>query len=84
MRNIRYEGYLGKRPPRDVQLQRLREVIGRELTEIERETLTAYYFQEMKLAEIAKMRGVHISTVSRTLRRAENKLQKFLFFLAVL
>lgn len=78
MRNIRYEGYLGKRLPRDVQLQRLREVIDRELTEIERETLTAYYFQEMKLAEIAKMRGVHISTVSRTLRRAENKLQKFL------
>ena len=78
MRSIRYEGYLGKRLPRDVQLQRLREVIDRELTEIERETLTAYYFQEMKLAEIAKMRGVHISTVSRTLRRAENKLQKFL------
>lgn len=78
MRNIRYDGYLGKRLPRNVQLKRVRQVIRSELTEIERETLTAYYFQEMKVDEIAAMRGVNKSTVSRTLRRAEEKLQKYL------
>ena len=78
MGSILYDGYVGRRLPRDVQLERIRNVIREELTEIERETVTAYYFQEMKIAAIAKMRGVHPSTVSRTLRRAEKKLQKYL------
>lgn len=78
MRNILYEGYLGKRLPRETQLERVRNVIREELTEIERETLTAYYFQELNLEQIAKERGVNKSTVSRTLRRAEAKLQKYL------
>ena len=78
MRNILYEGYLGKRLPREVQLQRVRNVIREELTQIERETLTAYYFQEMTVAQIAQERGVNKSTVSRTLKRAEARLQKYL------
>ena len=78
MRNILYEGYLGKRLPREVQLQRVRNVIREELTQIERETLTAYYFQEMNIVQIAKERGVNKSTVSRTLKRAEARLQKYL------
>ena len=78
MRNILYEGYLGRRLPRDVQLERVRNVIREELTQIERETLTAYYFQEMTVVQIAQARGVNKSTVSRTLRRAENRLQKYL------
>lgn len=78
MRNILYEGYLGKRLPRETQLERVRNVIREELTEIERETLTAYYFQELNLEQIAKERGVNKSTVSRTLRRAEAKLRKYL------
>ena len=78
MRNILYDGYLGRRLPRDVQLERVRNVIREELTLIERETLTAYYFQEMTVAQIALARGVNKSTVSRTLRRAENRLQKYL------
>ena len=78
MRNILYDGYLGKRLPREVQLERVRNVIQEELTEIERETLTAYYFQEKTLDQIAQERQVHKSTVSRTLRRAEARLQKFL------
>ena len=78
MRNIRYEGYLGKRLPRDVQLQRLREVIDRELTEIERETLTAYYFRQQTIPEIAREQGVNKSTVCRTLHRAEARLQRCL------
>jgi RNA polymerase sigma factor (sigma-70 family) len=78
VRNILYDGYLGKRLPREVQLQRVRNVIREELTRIERETLTAYYFQEMNIAQIAQARGVNKSTVSRTLKRAEARLQKYL------
>ena len=78
VRNILYDGYLGRRLPRDMQLERVRNVIREELTQIERETLTAYYFQEMTVVQIALARGVNKSTVSRTLRRAENRLQKYL------
>ena len=78
MRSILYEGYLGRRLPREVQLERVRNVIREELTDIERETLTAYYFQELSVVEIAKERGVNKSTVSRNLRRAEEKLRRYL------
>jgi len=78
MRNILYEGYLGPRLPREVQLQRVRRVIAEELTQVQREMLTAYYFQELTMAQIARDRGVNKSTVCRTIHRAENKLRKFL------
>ncbi len=78
MKNIRYEGYLGPRLPRNVQLERVRRVIQEELTQSQRETLMAYYFQEQTLPQIAAARGVNKSTVSRTLRRAEAKLKKYL------
>ena len=69
---------MGRRLPREIQLERVRNVIREQLTRIERETLTAYYFQEMNVEQIAKMRGVNKSTVSRTLHRAERKLQQYL------
>ena len=78
MKNILYEGYLGPRLPREVQLKRVQRVIQEELTELQRYTLVAYYFQEQKLAEIAEERGVNKSTVCRTLHRAEEKLRKYL------
>ena len=78
MKNLLYEGYLGPRLPRDVQLTRVQRVIQEELTELQRYTLVAYYFQEQKLAEIAEERGVNKSTVCRTLHRAEEKLRKYL------
>ena len=78
MRSILYEGYMGKRLPREMQLERVRNVIREELTDIERETLTAYYFQEMSVVEIARERGINKSTASRNLRRAEEKLRRFL------
>lgn len=78
MKSILYDGYLGKRLPRDIQLERIRNVIHAELTEIERETLIAYYFQEMKPGQIAEIRGVNKSTVYRTIYRAEEKLRKYL------
>ena len=78
MKNILYEGYLGPRLPRQVQLQRVRRVIEEELTPIQRQVLIAYYFQQMTIPQIAQDRGVYKSTVSRTLHRAENKLRRYL------
>ena len=78
VKNILYEGYLGPRLPREVQLKRVQRVIREELTELQRYTLMAYYFQEQTLTQIAKDRNVNKSTVCRTLHRAEQKLRKFL------
>ena len=78
MKNIRYDGYQGIRLPKQVQLQRVQRVIEEELTELQRQTLTAYYFQEMTIPQIAAQRGVNKSTVCRTLRRAEEKLRRYL------
>ena len=78
MKNTLYEGYRGPRLPKQVQLQRVQRVIREELTELQRQTLIAYYFQEQTIPEIAAERGVNKSTVSRTLRRAEEKLRIYL------
>lgn len=78
MRSILYEGYLGPRLPREVQLKRVQRVIQEELTELQRQTLVAYYFQEQSLSQIAEDRGVNKSTVCRTLHRAEQKLRRYL------
>ena len=78
MKNILYEGYLGTRLPREVQLKRVQRVIKEELTDLQRQTLTAYYFRQQTIPQIAENRGVNKSTVSRTLRRAEEKLRRYL------
>lgn len=78
MRNIRFDGYLGPRLPRQLQLKRVRQVIEQELTPLQRETLIAYYFQQETIPMIASRRGVNKSTVCRTLKAAENRLRKFL------
>ena len=78
MKNIPYDGYLGPRLPRQVQLERVQRVIREELTELQRQTILAYYFQEQTLTQIAQERGVNKSTVCRTLKRAEEKLRRFL------
>ena len=66
------------RLPRKLQLQRLQRVIREELTPLQRETLLAYYFQELSIPEIAAQRGVNKSTVCRTLHRAEKRLKQLL------
>ena len=78
MKNILYEGYLGPRLPRDVQIKRVQRVIREELTPLQRQTLIAYYMEQRTIPQIAAERGVHKSTVSRTLHRAEDKLRRFL------
>ena len=78
MKNILYEGYLGTRLPREVQLKRVQRVIKEELTELQRQTLTDYYFHQQTIPQIARERGVNKSTVCRTLRRAEERLRRYL------
>lgn len=78
MKNTLYEGYRGPRLPKQVQLQRVQRVIREELTELQQQALIAYYFQERTIPQIAADRGVNKSTVSRTLRRAEEKLRRYL------
>ena len=75
VKSILYDGYLGPRLPREVQLKRVQQVIREELTPLQREALIAYYFQELSIPEIARERGVNKSTVCRTLHRAERRLQ---------
>jgi RNA polymerase sigma factor (sigma-70 family) len=61
-----------------MQLKRVQRVIAEELTPLQREILTAYYFQEMTIVQIAEERGVNKSSVCRVLKRAEDRLRRFL------
>ena len=78
MRNIPFEGYEGPRLPPATQMQRLRRVIERELTQTQREIILAYYFQDKPIPQIAAERGVQKSSVSRCLKRAENRVRRCL------
>lgn len=78
MKNILYEGYLGPRMTREMALERVRRVIREELTDLQREILVAYYFQEKTIPLIAQERGVNKSSVCRTLHRAEDRLRRYL------
>lgn len=78
MKNTLYDGYRGPRLPKNVQMERIRRVMEEELTQLQRQTLIAYYFQKQTMQEIAWQRGVNKSSVCRTLHRAEDKLRRFL------
>lgn len=78
MKNILSECCTGHHLPREMQLKRMQLVIQEELTELQRQVLTAYYFEGKKLHQIAEERSVTTSTVCRTLKRAENKLRRFM------
>ena len=78
MKNTLYEGYLGPRLPKEVQMKRVQRVIQEELTQLQREALLGYYFQEKTITQIARERGVNKSTICRTLHRAEDKLRRYL------
>ena len=69
---------MGPRLPREQQLKRVQRVIKEELTPLQREILTAYYFQEMTITQIAEDRGVNKSSVCKVLKRAEDRLRRFL------
>ena len=65
---------------KDEAKKRISRVVAEEMSNIEREVLVAYYLQEKNVTEIALERGVHKSSVCRALRRAENKLKRFLLY----
>ena len=64
------------------QMTRLRRNLRRareqELTQRQREMVALYYDQGMTMPQIAERLGVSRSTVSRTLRRARDRLYRFL------
>lgn len=78
MKNILSNIHQDRHLTREQQLQRIRNVIEHELTPLQKQTIIQYYFYHFTIAEIARMRSVHKSGVGRTLRRAEEKLKKYL------
>lgn len=78
MKSTRSEKIAALGLSRTEQTKRLRRILEEELTELQRRTLTAYYFQRKTIPQIARERGVSNSTVSRTLRRAEEQVKRFL------
>ena len=56
----------------------LRQARERELTPRQRQMLELYYDQGMTIPQIAGELGLNRSTVSRTLRRARDRLYRFL------
>ena len=78
MKNTLFENPLWKQIPREQQMRRIKDVIHEELTELQRYTLVAYDFEDRSILQIAEERSVNKSTVLRTLRRAETKLQRYL------
>ena len=78
MRNIVYEGYLGPRLGREAQLRRLKNVIEGELSPCQRRVVEGIYYENKTVTALAQELGVNKSTVSRTLRRARERMRKYL------
>ena len=77
-RNILFEDYVGPRLTPQAQMERLKRVMEHELTPIQREVMTAYYFEHKSMAQISRERKVTRSTICRTLQRAENRCRRCL------
>ena len=78
MKDIAYDGYLGKRLPQDVLWQRMMNVVDNELTERQRHILLGVYMEERTMDSLAEELGINKSTVCRTLRRAKARLRMYL------
>lgn len=78
MKSIQFEDLAQFRLPKEVLWKRIQAVLREELTEIERSTLEEYYLKNKKFHEIAQEQGVCTSTAWRNLRRAEDKMRRFL------
>ena len=62
----------------NVQMLLLFDYYGELLTERQKMCFDLKYNQDLSLAEIAQELGVNVSTVSRTLQRARNRLRRYL------
>ena len=56
----------------------LRQARCQELTERQQQVLTLFFDRQMNMTEIAAQLGVHRSTVSRTVKRAKQRLYRCL------
>ena len=54
----------------------LQQAIQNELTDKQKKCLTLYYYNQMKMKDIAKELGLNISTVSRHISTATKKLKR--------
>ncbi len=54
----------------------IRKIIARELTPLQREIVNEYYYEGKGVTEIANLRGINKSTVSRTLKAARERIEK--------
>ena len=59
-------------------LSNLNTAICEELTDRQREYIKHYYIDGKSMSDIAREKGVCVSTVSRTLERARNRLRRCL------
>ena len=58
--------------------RRLRRAICEDVTETQRRYLMMYYGERVNMVEISRRMGVHKSTVSRTIKRGEDRLRRCL------
>jgi RNA polymerase sigma factor (sigma-70 family) len=62
--------------------ERLKKVMARiirdELTKRQKEMVALYYYNQCGVSEIAQMLGVAPSTVSRTIKRARDRIYRYL------
>lgn len=56
----------------------LLKIINNELTPRQKEIIMLYYFQERNISEIGEMLGVSPASVSVTLKRAKNRVIKYM------
>lgn len=58
----------------------LRDVIAHELTPQQRRMIYLRYYENLRQCEVAERMGLSPSTVSRSLRRAECRIRKYMRF----
>ena len=80
MKNTLFDSASFRHIPREQQIRRMKTVIREELTELQRYTILAYYFENKSILQIAEERCVNKSTIFRTLKRAEEKLRRYLLY----
>jgi RNA polymerase sigma factor (sigma-70 family) len=56
----------------------LKRVIEEQLSDRQKQYLVLYYFEDRDMPTIAKMFGVNVSTVSRTINRARQNIFKYM------
>ena len=58
----------------------LRRAINSELTRRQRQLISRYYIEQLPMQEIADELGLHISSVSRTIKRGRERLKSSLSY----